>query len=294
MGEAEIIQDRVSSRFGELSPQLKHAAQFLLDHPIEIATHSLRHVAGKAELSPPTFSRLARALGFETYEDMREICRGEVKQHGSKFAEKVKALQALDPDIAHKTPGNYVLKQASAAISSIQELMANTDTQRLAEAADRLNSARNVLLIGAMSSRTLIEYLAYMADLALGNWHLAKPDGYSLSAAVSNLDERDAAIVVTQKPYARLSINAANLAAKRGAYVVAITDGIASPVLKSASAGFLVSTDSPQFFPSHVATLVLLESIMGMVVRRAGDAAHNRISAMEEIKGELDAQSPSY
>ena len=58
------MQDQLSRKLGDLSPQLKRAAQFMLDNPDEVATQSLRHLARQADLPPPTFSRLARAVGM--------------------------------------------------------------------------------------------------------------------------------------------------------------------------------------------------------------------------------------
>ena len=105
--------------------------------------------------------------------------------------------------------------------------------------------------------------------------------GASLSADMAGLDERDAALILTKAPYAKRSVLAAEMAAETGAYVLVVTDSHSCPALEFASAHFIVPTESPQFFSSYVATLVLIETLVGMLVVRAGVEARARIREVE-------------
>ena len=71
----KIIADHAA----DLSPQLRQAADFVAANPIEVSFRSMRSIAGRTGLAPPTFSRLARSLGFENYEGLREACRVAAK-----------------------------------------------------------------------------------------------------------------------------------------------------------------------------------------------------------------------
>ncbi len=53
----------------------------MLEHPGDIATLSMRQVAANAGVSLPNFSRIAKALGFETYGELREIYSKQVQQN---------------------------------------------------------------------------------------------------------------------------------------------------------------------------------------------------------------------
>ncbi len=79
----------------------------------------------------------------------------------------------------------------------------------------------------------------------------------------------------------------APVARDAGAAVIAVTDSLQSPYGGIATNCFIVETESPQFFPSHVAPLVLIECLMGMVVRRAGKRAADRIRSTESTGHEL-------
>ena len=53
------------------------------------------------------------------------------------------------------------------------------------------------------------------------------------------------------------------------------------PAIEFSSHSFVVPTESPQFFSSYAATLVLIETIITMLLARAGDEAEDMIRAAE-------------
>ena len=275
------IEDRIGAHFGALSPQLKLAARFVAEHPHNVAMRSLRHIASTSKLSPPTFTRLARAVGCKNYEEMREICRRETTRQSRTFADKARLLQQRGADDTRREPGGLVGRQAAAAIANIEALLASIDPAKLERAADILATSERVLLVGLLSSTAFVDYAAYMANMAFPNWQAAGRSGVSMPAALFDTTRRDAVLVLTKSPYARRSIEAARIAKRTGARVIAITDGVHSPVVPLAHVSFIVATDSPNFFPSHAATLVLFEALISMVVRKSGKRAQMRIAAVE-------------
>jgi DNA-binding MurR/RpiR family transcriptional regulator len=74
----------INERLKELIPQLPRALQvastYMLEHPGDIATLSMRKVASNAGVSLPNFARLAKTLGYETYGELREVYRKQVQQ----------------------------------------------------------------------------------------------------------------------------------------------------------------------------------------------------------------------
>jgi len=277
------IQDRIGSHFDTLSPRLKLAARFVAEHPHKVAMRSLRQIASVSELSPPTFTRLARAVGCENYEELREICRHEATRRSQTFADKARMLQRRGSHDAHRELGALVRHQAAAAIANIETLLSTIDARKLDRAADILATSDRVLLVGLLSSTPFTDYAAYMASMAFLNWQVIGRAGMSMPAALFDTTRRDAVLVLTKSPYARRSIEAARIAKHAGARVIAITDGVHSPVIPLARLSFIVSTESPNFFPSHAATLVLFEALIGMVVRRSGKSAQARIATIEHV-----------
>ena len=74
---------------------------------------------------------------------------------------------------------------------------------------------------------------------------------------------------MTFKPYRMEVVEAVRSAIDQGVAVIAITDSRSSPIAVGAEHTFVVSTDTPQFFPSIAAAAALLETIMAFVIADA-------------------------
>nr|WP_319391715.1 MurR/RpiR family transcriptional regulator [uncultured Cohaesibacter sp.] len=274
----QSIEDRISGHYGQLSERLKQAADFVVDHEIDVATHSLRTVSTMAGLAPSTFTRLSQALGFASYEEMRDVCRARMGRKAMSFSERASLLVRNGADDGARS---FFEQQSSASLENLGRMERDLNQERLVDVVEQLTSARQVLLFGAFSSTGFMEYLGYLARYFADNWKVIGRMGASLSSAMVGLNNKDAVVVLTMAPYARRAIVAAEMAADAGAYVLVITDDIACPALTRASASFIVPTESPQFFSSYAATLVLIETMVGMLVARAGDSARARIEEVE-------------
>ncbi|MCP4188608.1 MAG: MurR/RpiR family transcriptional regulator [Gammaproteobacteria bacterium] len=281
MPHSQSIQDCIYNHYDSLSGQLQRVAKFVLEHPDEVATRSLRHLASTSNLSPSAFSRLARAIGFGSYEDLRELCRGDIKKRKISFADKAKTLQ--NPD-----QGTFITRQAAASIENIDKLLNSVDIIQLESIAEKLASARKVFLVGAKSSMGFVNYLAYMGNMAFPNWRILSEGVNPAGNDLSDANRRDMLLVITKYPYTCSSIETTKFAYSKKVGIVAITDDADSPVIPFANETIMVSAESPQFFSSHVATLVLIESLMGMTVARGGSAASDRIAAVEQTNHDLN------
>ncbi len=280
--QAMALKDHLAKHFGELSPQLQRAARYISDHPEDVATRSLRKIASSSGLTPPTYSRLARAIGFDHYEDLRDSCRNEMRQKRLSLAGRAALLQENGINGTKKTRGSFAAMHARAAVSGIQNLLDELDAGQLADAADHLARANRIFLIGTMSSRPMVEYLAYIVQMAAENWQVVGQGASSAPATLASISKNDAVLAISVAPYSSETVRSVRFAASAGAKPVIISDDLLSPLLKHAKFSILVPTESPQFFPSHVAILTLLEILVGMVVRRLGDEGQNRINAVEQ------------
>ncbi len=286
------LRNRISAHSGALSPQLRRAADYVARHPEEVATRSLRYLANVTKLTPPTYSRLAAALGFRNYEELRDMCRADLKRQQLTYAEKASVLQDENQADAGPEQGVFIMRHGSAAIDNVNMLLKTVDPDQLESVATHLASARNVLLVGSMSSLPFLNYMQYVASMAFENWNVLNLDAGSLAGALSSLNEADVVFAISMAPYAKRSIDFTHCARKTGARMLGITDMALSPLAGCLDISLLVSTESPQFFSSHIATLLLIESVVGMTVARSGKAALKRIADVEATSHEIGEYWP--
>lgn len=276
------IEEKIADRYSDLSAKLKKAADYVANNPVDVATRSLRSVSGASGVSPATFSRLARALGFSSYEEMRELSRTAVGRRALSFSEKAVLLRSEAGSGA-----SMIERQAAACIKNIAALEQTMDRARLEATVETLHGARNVVMFGAFGSTGIVEYMAYLANYFSSKWTLAGRMGASLGTALAGLGPDDALLVVTKTPYARRAVVACEIARRQGAAAILITDSHVCPAIKYATTHFLVPSDSPQFFSSYAATLVLVETIIAMLVARSETDLSKRIREVEDQNREL-------
>lgn len=268
---------RLAKRYGDLSGALRAAADYVTENPVDFATRALRTVSRDTGISPAAFSRLARALGYSGIEDLRDEMRAKIERRVNNFAERAERLRN-DPQ--NKDAGFFDAHLA-ACQRNLAQFAEDIDRAMLDASVARVAEARKVLLLGALGSTGVVEYLSYLANFCADNWSMASRMGASLGGGIAGLGTQDVLIVVTKPPFAGRAIRAAELARERGVFVVLITDTIACPALKHAQAHFIVPTESPHFYSSYVVTLFLVEALIGVLVSRSGPAARARIADVE-------------
>ena len=286
-----LLREKVIPKLVSLSPKLQKAALYVIEHPEEVALRSLRQVARATDMSAPTFSRLAEVLEFESYDNLREACLSHLKVQEQSFAAKAQALQVQSGQDG--AGGTFIVHQAGSTVSNINHLVNTVDPTHIEAASERLASARKVALVGMMSSRPFVDYLAYVASMAYDSWHVYGGEAGADAALLSDVDQRDVALVISKAPYAMRAIRVAQHLKGAGAHVIGITDKLSSPLCKHADSVFLVSTDTPQFFTSHAATLVLLETLIGLVVKASGVHVGERIARIEAQCHEMGEYYPN-
>ncbi|WP_299424951.1 MurR/RpiR family transcriptional regulator [uncultured Shimia sp.] len=276
MNRSNRLQERVAEHYADLSVKLRAAADFVLANEMDVAARSLRAISAASGVSPATLSRLARALGFESYEELRELCRVSVGGRAHSFSERARNLQdGLDAE------SSVFERQASACISNITKLVDTLDNDRTQNAVNALAEAKSVVLFGAFGSTGIVEYMAYLANYFSTTWTLAGRMGASLGASLAAMGPEDVLLVVTKSPYAARAVRAVEVAQQIGAKTIVISDSHACPAIKFATFPFIVPSDSPQFFSSYAATLTLMESMVAMLVAQSGESSSERIREVE-------------
>ena len=280
------LMDLSSERLQALSPQLRRAARFIVEHSGDVATRSQRHISTVSQLPAPTFTRLARAVGLQSYDQLRDLCREDVLRNKTILADRAKSLIAEVNENAEEP--SLIARHAASAIRNLQRVVEQTDPDRLTNAAQLLADARRVVLIGEMSARGLMDYVSYMANMSLTEWKVLDRASESLSSELAFLGSKDACIVTAVSPYSTRSLKIVRHIVEAGIPVVAITDNALSPLVSLADHSFFVVTESPQFFPSHVALMVVLEVLIDMVIRERGIEAQKHIAAVERQNHKLN------
>ena len=272
----DFLRVRLAKSQPRLTRQQHRAAEVVRNQPDDVANYSLRRIARQHDIAPSHFSRLARVIGYENYEALRDACRSGVHARRLTFVQKAAALR--DKNISASS-GSFVIRYGAESIDNIQTMLNEIDTTMMDAIANRLVSAQRVFLGGYLGSAHLMALLKHIADIAFDNWHAVGP---SALGVLSKLSDDDVVLMLSYAPYARRSLHLARMVKNTGADLVIITDDEISPLAGYARFVICLPADSMQFFPSYVPALAFLEALMAMTVRRSPAEVRRHIDAVEK------------
>lgn len=271
----DLIQSIVG-RMEALTPQLRRAARFVVDHPAEVAMASMRQVAAKAGVTPSTMLRLAQALGEPSYEAFRARFQQALRAGAGAYPDRARGLQRLGQQAAEAEIAETFRQALGGNVARAFE--ANRP-EAFAAAATLLRKAPRSFFFGVRGCYGIVHYAWLVARMVLPQASLVTdPGGVALDELALG-KPGDCLLIVGLTPYAESTVRAAGFARERGLEVVAVTDSRASPLARSASRLLLASTESPQFFPSMSGALATLEALLGYLVAQGGRGQIARIQA---------------
>ena len=271
----DIVLHRLASEMEAMSPQLRKAAAFVLDHPAEVGLASVRELAQAADVKPNTLVRLARAVGFEGFEEFRAPFRAELRPHP--FLDRAQWLQELS---AGGRLGALYADIAGAALANVEQMFAATSAEELQAVADRIVSSRRTLVIGVGANFALAQNFAYLVGMAADHVIAVPRQGNVPMDTVVRAGRNDVVVGITFEPYRSEVVEATGAARRQGAAVVAITDSHGSPIAVGADHVILAPGTTPQFFPSTLAAAAALETLASFIV---ADSSPDVVAAIDRF-----------
>ena len=280
----QVILDELGEQLDGLTPQVRRAAAFVLENPNDVSVSSIREIAEAAKVKPNTFVRLARSAGFAGYDEFREPFREEIRRGKASFPDRARWLQSLKR--SGKMGGLYA-DMVHSALSNIEETFARITEADLKSAADTIWNCRQVFTLGVGINNSNARNFTYLASTGMTQFHAIPRAGSTPADDLAWADERDVLIAITCKPYRREVVEAVRIAREQGVRIIGISDSPASPVIIGSGHGFVVTSDTPQFFPSSVSTIAVLETLLSFVIASASPDIIKRVEKFHARRHEL-------
>ncbi len=281
---SSIVLNRLSQEWDALTPEAQKAARYVLENPSDVGVSTVREIAEAAKVKPNTFVRMARQVGFDGYEDFRAPFREAIRKGSVSFPDRARWLQ----DIGKSGElGGLYADMVGAAIRNIEETFAGIDATKLKAAAEDIWNSRQIFTLGVGVNNSNARNFTYLASTGMKQFHAIPRPGSTPVDDLAWADEQDVLIAITCRPYRTEVIEAIKLARQQGLTVVGISDSPASPVILNAHHGFVVAADTPQFFPSSVSTIALLETLLSFVIAVSSDEIVERVERFHQRRHQL-------
>ena len=281
---SNTILDRLAGELSVLTPEARKAATYVLENPRDVGVSTVREIAQAANVKPNTVVRMARQVGCEGYEDFREPFRDAIRNGAADFPDRARWLQ----DISKSGDlGGLYADMVRDVMTNIEETFAGISTGDMKVAAEAIWDARRVFTLGVGVNNSVARNFTYLASTGMTEFHAIPRPGSTPVDDLAWANHQDILIAVTCKPYRSEVVEAVSIAKEQGITIVALSDSPASPIIRVADHGFVVSVETPQFFPSSVSIIALLETLLSFVIAVASDEIPARVEKFHKRRHQL-------
>ena len=273
--------NELCSALPSLPMRLQEVGRFVAANDYDATTRSMRELAAVAGADPAAFTRLAKAIGYSGWDELRAaLTEARRPPQSSPFSGRARGRRR-----GPKADVLLVSDKLEAEAAGLSRVAPDS----VAKAARALHAARRIWIAGFRSCRSVAELLNY-------ELRLFRPDDVQLvgGSGPEDLDfgafrPGDAVIVIGFLPYSTASVLSARAAHRSGASLVAIADSATAPMAEGADHLLLFeAASSPGFFPSLTGAIAIAQSLAAVSFALGGASAKKRL---EETEARLSAMS---
>ncbi|MDP9900211.1 MurR/RpiR family transcriptional regulator [Variovorax ginsengisoli] len=262
------VAQRIAQALPRLTRSHRQVADYVLTHPLQVATLPIDELAEVAGVSVATANRFARALGFEGYASFRgELVRG--------FEPLIAPVEQLRGNLAQPSTVAEVFATAlEESHRNIEATRRTLDYGSCERAVQYILDARTVFIAGYGASAHLAGLLhhgldAYCADLRL----LPTVSGATHGArSLSRGTPGDLLVAIGFPRYLTDTVTLAGIARAHGVPVLVLTDRPSSPLAPLADVVLYAQAETRYRPNCETSVLALIEALSSAVALRTPGA----------------------
>ncbi|CCN37555.1 putative Transcriptional regulator RpiR family [Vibrio nigripulchritudo SO65] len=256
------LQEDIRKEYGNLSKRLQQVGQYLLDNPENVAFDTVAVIASNADVPPSTLIRFANALGFNGFNDMKQLYRQNMVEETSNYSERIKLFKAMSPDDSQtSTPISQLHNFANANAHALEQLANKIEESDLNNAITLLKNAKCLYVIGLRRSFSIASYMVYALRHLGKRVVLIDGLGGMYDEQLSMVTAKDAVVSISFSPYAEETHNWVKAARDKGAKQVTLTDSQVSPIAELSDVNFVVNEANVGGFRGQSASLCLAQTL---------------------------------
>jgi DNA-binding MurR/RpiR family transcriptional regulator len=255
-----------------LTPAQRRIAQCLVAHATKSAYLSSGDLASLAQVSQPSVTRFAMALGYEGYPALRDHLRVTIDA-------------SWHLGNADQAAGNQYQQALNTEIDNLRQLVADMadDAVPVIEAGRVLATSRPLPVLGLRAAGAVAAAFAYFAAKVHPDVRLLQEGGSVLSDRLEQARAAGAgAMLAFVLPrYPREAIDALRAARAAGLQVVTVTDSPVSPAAAESDLVLPAAVGSRLVFDLHVAPMAMVTVLLQAMCDAAPAETQLRLETFE-------------
>lgn len=258
----------IHERHDEMSKTYQRIAVYLTQNPNEVAVHSVNAIAARCGIHASSFVRFAQSLGYQGFKELQALFQKRLATAAPGFEARVRALDTELKGREDRSETGFLRDLVVRDIASLQDLLERISPDEIETAAEMIEKAETVFLVGQLRSAPVADLLRYILTMLGKRCVLLDPSGGLATHMARTMKASDVLIAVSFRFYANEVVNIADEAGAAGIPLVAITDSTLSPLAKSARVLFAVPEHDYSFSRSLAAPMCLAQALTVAVAAR--------------------------
>ncbi|WP_138471047.1 MurR/RpiR family transcriptional regulator [Poseidonocella sp. HB161398] len=279
------ILTELKGEIAALSPQLRRAAKYIIDHPSDVGIDPIRDTARKAGVSTYTLVKMAKKLGFSGYTAFRDPFRQALLPSAEMGEDRI-WLAARQEEGAL---GQVYAAAAGNALGIVSRSLEHQDLDRIEAITELLMQADRVYLTAVRASYAMAYYFHYVGRMALPTLELIPRHQNSAIDDLNDAKPGDVLLAIVVTPYSRETLEACQFAQEKGLKLLLISDSeVISPGLHPEHV-LVTTVQSTHNFGCFAGMIAVIEVLLAMLMHRGGAAARERIESYDRLRENTSA-----
>lgn len=256
------LRGAIAQRHRALSGRLQQIAEFVLDHPTDVALGTVAEIAERSGVPPSAIVRFAHALGFGGFTQMQEVFRSRlVAGVAPSYKARLARMKSEEKSILGRKPAAVLGRFVAEAQSSLVALSQSAHEHQLEAAIMILAKARDIYLLGLGGSFPVATHLAYVLRKLGRRAVLLDGTGGSIHEQSHPATAEDALVAISFRNYYPDTARLFPELVARNVPAISITDSLLSPIVEGASVVFEIQDMPEPALRTLVAPMCLVQAL---------------------------------
>jgi DNA-binding MurR/RpiR family transcriptional regulator len=256
------LRGAIAQRHRALSGRLQQIAEFVLDHPTDVALGTVAEVAERSGVPPSAIVRFAHALGFGGFTEMQQVFRSRlVAGVAPSYKARLARMKSEEKSVLGRKPAAVLSRFVSEAQSALVTLSQSVHARELDAATAILAKARDIYLLGLGGSFPVATHLAYVLRKLGRRVVLLDGIGGSIHEQSHAATSEDALVAISFRNYYADTARLFPELVARRVPAISITDSLLSPIVEGASVVFEIQDMPEPALRTLVAPMCLVQAL---------------------------------
>jgi len=252
---------------------------YLLDNGNTACFMSTAELARKLETSSTTINRTAKALGYDSFNELQKEIQDSVSRQVI-FAQSilVSPLERLSHHLSENHSEKFMSDFSELIADNIKSAFQKNNHETLDTAIDILINSKTKFISGQRPTVFLAERLAYLMRIMLPGVIAVTDNNYY--EKILDIGKDDCFFIIDFNQYSKNALQQLEYAKTTGTKIILLTDKSTAPLARFADVLLVVDVFNLSFFNCGLAPLFLLEFLCLRIAARMNDTVKERLKLL--------------